>query len=331
MARPLGEYINVRERKFKQNYLLHAALFLITFITTTISGMVWITGYFGPYELSNLAKGLPYSIAILFFLASHEFGHFFASKYHKVKATLPYFIPLPPLPGFFHFGTMGAVIKTKSRIQDNKAMFDIGAAGPIAGFIACLIILVYGFTHLPGTEYILSIHPDYFDPSYGKTGLSLRFGDTILFAVLRELLTEPGQFVPPMTEIYHYPYLCVGWFGLLVTSLNMIPVGQLDGGHIVYSMFGDAVHSKVAHIFVSLIGLLGFLGIISYMFDLNMIIGWTGWIFWGLILLFIIKIKHPPVLLWQNLDKRRMIYGWITLIILMLSFSPTPISITMNM
>jgi membrane-associated protease RseP (regulator of RpoE activity) len=134
-----------------------------------------------------------------------------------------------------------------------------------------------------------------------------------------------------MTEIYHYPYLCVGWFGLLVTSLNMIPVGQLDGGHIVYSMFGDAVHSKVAHIFVSLIGLLGFLGIISYMFDLNMIIGWTGWIFWGLILLFIIKIKHPPVLLWQNLDKRRMIYGWITLIILMLSFSPTPISITMNM
>lgn len=311
-------------KKHKENYPLHIGLFLITFVTTTIAGVEWTTGTMGPYEFEILAKGLPYSLSILFMLGVHEFGHYFAALYHKVKATLPYFIPFPPIPGFFHFGTLGAVIKTRTPVSNNKAMFDIGVAGPIAGFVACLILLVYGFLNLPGEEYILQIHPDYFTPEYGEGALSLEFGDTILFAALRELLTSPDQFVPPMSEIYHYPFLCVGWFGLFVTAMNMIPVGQLDGGHIVYSMFGEKIHEVIASI--SMLFLFGFgsLGLFSTLMDLENSIGWTGWLFWGFVLYFFIKVKHPPVQNFEKLSNGRMILGYVSLIVLLLSFSPMP-------
>lgn len=311
-------------KKQKENYPLHIGLFLITFVTTTIAGVEWTTGTMGPYEFEMLAKGLPYSLSILFMLGVHEFGHYFAALYHKVKATFPYFIPFPPIPGFFHFGTLGAVIKTRTPVKNNKAMFDIGIAGPLAGFVACLILLVYGFLNLPGEEYILQIHPDYFTPEYGEGALSLEFGDTILFAALRELLTSPDQFIPPMSEIYHYPFLCVGWFGLFVTAMNMIPVGQLDGGHIVYSMFGEKIHEVIASI--SMLFLFGFgsLGLFSSLMDLDNSIGWTGWLFWGFVLYFFIKVKHPPVQNFEKLSKGRMILGYVSLIVLLLSFSPMP-------
>lgn len=313
----------------KDNYLLHIGLVLITFITTTIAGVEWTTGTMGPYEFEVLAKGLPYSLSILFMLGTHEFGHYFAAKFHKIKASLPFFIPFPPIPGFFHFGTFGAVIKTKAPVKSNKSMFDIGVAGPIAGFISCLILLVYGFLNLPGEEYILQIHPDYFTPEYGEGALSLEFGDTILFAFLREALTSPGQFVPPMSEIYHYPFLCVGWFGLFVTAMNMIPVGQLDGGHIVYSMFGGKTHELIAS--VSMLFLFGFgaLGFVSSFLDFGYEIGWTGWFFWGFILFFFIKVKHPPVQDFEKLDPKRMALGYLSLLILLLSFSPTPFIVSL--
>ena len=303
-------------------------LFLITFITTVIAGTEWVTGTMGPFDLESLMIGLPYSISALFILATHEFGHYFAAKYHKVKATLPYFIPIPPIAGFFNFGTMGAVIKTKSEIPTNKAMFDIGVAGPIAGFIASLIVLIYGFTHLPSVEYILAIHPDYFSPEYGKEAISLQFGNNLLFMFLQNIFTTSSDFIPPMTEVYHYPYLMTGWFGLLITAMNMIPVGQLDGGHIVYSMFGTKIQETVASI--SLIGLviLGISGFVDVSFEMNFGFGWSGWIFWGLILFFLIKVKHPPVRYFSQLDPTRKILGYISLIILFISFAPTPFMIT---
>ena len=316
-------------KKHKQNYPLHIALFLITFVTTTIAGVEWTTGTMGPYEFEVLAKGLPFSLSILFMLGTHEFGHFFAAVYHKVKATLPFFIPFPPVPGFFNFGTFGAVIKTRSPVLNNKAMFDIGIAGPLAGFVACLILLVYGFLNLPGEEYILQIHPDYFTPEYGIGAVGLEFGDTILFALLRELLTSPGQFVPPMSEIYHYPYLCVGWFGLFVTAMNMIPVGQLDGGHIVYSMFGERVQETVASISMLILFALGALGFAETFLETHLGIGWTGWLFWGFVLYFLIKVKHPPVQTFEKLDSKRMILGYISLAVLVLSFSPTPFIVSL--
>lgn len=313
----------------RKSFLIHIALFVITFVTTIIAGMEWTTGKMGPYEFSDMVKGLPYAISILVILTFHEFGHYFAAVYHKVKATLPYYIPFPPLPGFFNFGTMGAVIKTKSVIPNNKAMFDIGVAGPIAGFVASTVVLIYGFTHLPSVDYILQIHPDYFSPEYGKDGIHLEFGSTFLFEILRSLFTNSKEFVPPMSEIYHYPYLCVGWFGLFITAMNLVPVGQLDGGHIIFSMFGPKIHEAIASI--SMLGLifLGMSGLLGSLLNYDLGFGWTGWLLWGFILYFFIKVKHPPVPYFEKLNTTRMILGYFAIIILVLSFSPSPFIITM--
>lgn len=314
----------ISNKKTAKDFILHGTLFVITFITTLIAGVEWTTGKMGPYSVQDLMTGLPYAASVLFILASHEFGHYFAAVYHKVKATLPYFIPFPPIAGFFNFGTMGAVIKTKSVVQNNKAMFDIGVAGPVAGFMACIVVLVYGFTHLPGVDYMLAIHPDYFSPDYGKGAINLEFGDTLLFALLRHLFTDPSQFIPPMSEIYHYPYLCVGWFGLFVTAMNLIPVGQLDGGHIIYSMLGAKKHEAIASVSMILLLILGLAGVLDSFLGVNLNFGWSGWLFWAFILYFFIKVKHPPVMHYEKLDAGRMILGSIAMIILVLSFSPMP-------
>ncbi len=318
-----------KKKEKKYSWLIHLGLFLLTFVTTLIAGMQWTTGRAGPYEFSNLTIALPYAIAILFVLSCHEFGHYFAARYHKVDTTLPYYIPFPPIPYFINFGTMGAVIKTKERVRNNKAMFDIGVAGPIAGFIASVAVLIYGFTHLPGVEYILKIHPDFFSPDFGKDALNLRFGDTLLFAFLREVFVKPGQFMPPMSEVYHYPYLCVGWFGLFVTAMNMLPVGQLDGGHVIYSMFGQKIHEHWAGITMLLLAFLGFEGIFENLLNIDLGIGWSGWLFWGAILYFVIKIKHPPVDYFEPLGKGRMAVGYFAIFILIVSFSPAPLVLSM--
>lgn len=313
------------KRKRIKSYLLHIGLFIVTFVTTTLAGVEWTTGKLPPYEFSELAKGLPYSISILLIITFHEFGHYFAAKLHRVRATLPFYIPFPPIPYFINFGTMGAVIKTKSPIYSKKAMFDIGIAGPLSGFVICLAILIYGFTHVPSINYLLNIHPDYFSPDYGKDGMKLVFGDSLLFSFLRYVFVNPNNFFPPMSEIYHYPYLVAGWFGLLVTAMNMIPVGQLDGGHILYTMFGSKTHYTVASISTVALLLFGFGGLLDAFLELNIGIGWSGWLFWAFILYFIIKLKHPPVPDVFPLDKKRMFLGYLSFFIFVISFSPAPI------
>ena len=324
---------NNRQRKArkKNNYLLHAGLFLITFVTTTIAGAEWIRGSLvDSYEFSYLLNGLPYAVSIMFIISCHEFGHYFAARYHKVNATLPYYIPFPSIAGFLNFGTMGAVIKTKSPIQTKKTMFDIGVAGPLAGFVACLIVLIYGFTHVPGIDYLLKIHPDFFSPDYGKNAIDLTFGDTLLFSFFKLIFVKQGHFFPPMSEIYHYPYLCVGWFGLLITAMNMIPVGQLDGGHIAYTMFGEKDHYKIAVISFVFLFVSGVTGLIDNLMGLDLNIGWSGWLFWALILYFIIKIKHPPIPDDSKLDPFRMFLGYVSIFIFIISFSPTPFIVTIG-
>lgn len=313
----------------KYSGLVHLSLVIITFVTTTLAGMEWISGKVGPFEINELAIAFPYSISVIFILGIHELGHYFAARYHKVKATLPFFIPFPPLTGFLNFGTMGAVIKTKSPVYSNKIMFDIGVAGPAAGFIACLGVLIYGFWTLPGTDYILSIHPDFFTPKYGVDDFSLQFGDSLLFMFLREIFSGSDKFIPPMTEIYHYPYLCAGWFGLFITSMNLIPVGQLDGGHIIFGMFGIKKHEIVANISWYILVIMGVFGGIDLLIDNNFGFGWLGWLFWALILRFIIKIKHPPVTWFENLDLKRKLLGAFSIIILIVSFSPNPFIFTL--
>ncbi len=302
--------------------LKHFALFLATFFTTTVAGVAWLN--IDPFDLTNFSHGLPYSLSILFILTCHEFGHYFAAQYHGVRATLPFYIPMPSLPGFLNFGTFGAVIKTQSPIPSKKVLFDIGVAGPIAGFIATIGILIYGFTHLPGKEFILQIHPEYFTQE--QQGIGLGFGTSLLYDFLALLLADGTRvFIPPMTEMYHYPYLCTGWFGLFVTAMNMIPVGQLDGGHISYAMFGEK-HRSVSHAAFGALLLMGAAGFLP-MAGIETSFGWSGWIFWSLILLFFIKLYHPPVEDETELDPNRRMIGWIAFGILLLSFSPTPFTL----
>lgn len=301
---------------------LHLGLFIATFFTTTVAGVAWLN--IDPFDLRNFTAGLPYSLSILFILTCHEFGHYFAARYHGVKATLPFYIPMPSLPVFLNFGTFGAVIKTQSLIPSKKVMFDIGVAGPIAGFVATVGILIYGFTNLPGKEFMLQIHPDYFTKP--EQGVGLAFGSSLLFDFFA--LTIPNGanvFIPPMTEVYHYPFLCTGWFGLFVTAMNLIPVGQLDGGHLSYAMFGEKhrMVSNVAFGIIFVIGAFGFLPLIG----IETSYGWSGWIFWTLILLFIIKLYHPPVEDESDLDPNRKLIGWLTFGILIVSFIPSPFSI----
>jgi membrane-associated protease RseP (regulator of RpoE activity) len=304
-------------RKSK-GYVINIVLFVLTFITTVIAGMEWV----GKIDLEDFAVGLPYAFAILFVLACHEFGHYFASRHHNVKATLPYFIPCPPIPFFLNFGTFGAVIRTKSPVPSRKAMFDIGVAGPIAGFVASLLLLVFGLTHLPPKEYLYTIHPEYLTGEKVQ-GIDLIFGDTLFYRFLAMILTNPRtDFVPPMNEIYHYPFLCVGWFGLFVTAMNMMPIGQLDGGHIIYAMFGryHRIIARVSFGFLLLLGLLGFVPMVG----MQTPIGWTGWLFWAAITLFVIKLDHPPIADPEPLDEKREFIGWVSLLLLLLSFSPSP-------
>ena len=310
------------EKEEKTKILIPLLLFVLTFITTTIAGVEWRGIPTNGYEIHDLLRGLPYSCSIMFFLGVHEFGHYFASRYHQVKTSLPYFIPFIFID--VNFGTLGAVIRTRTQIPSKKALFDIGASGPIAGFFAALGILIYGLTHLPGKEYLMAIHPDYGTAEYGKNAISLIFGDTLIFSFLKSVLTSPADFVPPMGEIYHYPYLCVGWFALFVTSMNLIPVGQLDGGHIFYALFGEKKHYHVASISMIILIVLGFLGILRTFVWTWIPIGFPGWLVWSIILYFVIKIKHPPVYDYVELDPVRNYLGYFAMFIFIICFSPTP-------
>ena len=302
---------------------------MLTAITTTIAGALWIVPVVGGLEVSQIPEGIPYSVSILAILGFHEFGHFFAAKFHRVKATLPYFIPFPTLAGMLNFGTMGAVIRTRSPIYNRKALFDIGIAGPIAGFVVSLVVLIYGFQTLPGKEFILAIHPDYFNSVSSSGGLSLEFGENLLFVILRHFFAvSPDGFIPPMSEIYHYPYLCAGWFGLFVTALNLLPVGQLDGGHIFYGMFGEKVQEIVAWIIMFLLLVAGGTGVINQFYDTGISYGWTGWFLWALLLYFVVKVKHPPVMDNEPIGFTRMVVGYFGILIFILSFIPTPFFIT---
>jgi membrane-associated protease RseP (regulator of RpoE activity) len=258
-------------------------------------------------------------------LASHEFGHYIAARIHQVQSTLPFFIPFPSFLGVFPFGTLGAVIRLRSAIPSRKVIFDIGAAGPLAGFVVSVIILAVGFITLPSKTYLYTIHPEYAQMSSIPTE-GLTFGRTLLFSAMSVLFAPPGAFVPPMNEIYHYPFLCVGWFGMFVTAMNLIPVGQLDGGHISYAMFGNVYHriAQVSLVVLVIFGSLGFLPLFGIPFEH----GWTGWLFWAIMLIAFmraLKLNRPPVEDDTPLDGTRLTIGWICVLVFFVSFSITPI------
>ncbi|HMQ68574.1 MAG TPA: site-2 protease family protein [Ignavibacteria bacterium] len=312
---------DIPEKENRYGFLINILLFLFTFFSTTIAGVFWANK--DPYQLNNFSYGLTYSFLILLVISTHEFGHYFAAKYHKVPVTLPYYIPFPFL--FLNpFGTMGAVIRMKARYYSRKALLDIGAAGPIAGWVTSVIILIIGFTNLPSIDYLYNLHPDYRTSGIPLTGFT--FGYNILFWTFEKIFaSSPNVFMPPMNEFYHYPFLCVGWFGLLITSLNMLPVGQLDGGHISYAMFGNK-HKFVAYVVFALLIIFGLLGLLP-LIGINNNIGSLNWLVWAILIFFVIKIRHPQTYSETEapLGPGRMLTGWFTYFIFIVSFCPVPV------
>ncbi|MEI8033208.1 MAG: site-2 protease family protein [Chlorobiaceae bacterium] len=323
-----------------RNYPLHAALFLVTVFTTLWAGAFW-GGH--PVTLSrafpfvgNLGTGVAYSFALLSFLSVHEFGHYFAALHHRVRATLPYYIPVPPLPFFLSIGTMGAVIRIRERITNTSALFDIGMTGPVSGFLVCVAILVYGFTHLPPADFIYTIHPEYLAKGFVQAppGETLLLGKNLLWITMERAIAPKN--LPPMTEMYHYPFLFAGWLGSIVTALNLLPVGQLDGGHIIYAMFGRKGHTKAARgfvLFITLLAMPAFLQMAAAMLHLESAVvipqlllrwSWPGWLLWAFILSRVIGLHHPPTLLDHPLSAPRKVSGWIAITIFLLTFTPVP-------
>ena len=364
---------------------------MITFITTTIAGSQWSynTNFFSPaYGWTDFSNGLAFSIPLLLILTVHEFGHYFMAMFHKVKASLPYYIPIPPIPYLpFNIGTMGAVIRLRSRPESNVQNFDIGLAGPLAGFIVALFVLIYGFRTLPPPEYIFSHHPEYeqfgldypdhvYTPEYlaEHRGTNVIIGTNLLFWIFEKTFADPAR-VPDPHEFYHYPVLFAAYIALFITCLNLLPIGQLDGGHILYGLVGFNTHRRIALLFfVALVFYAGLglpyinphlppkelvIGGGSYllflflsfrslrlsgtgtlaaalsMFAVQFLLmdlvpgieGYQGWLLFAFILGRFIGIEHPRSEIEVPLDPKRVLLGWIALIIFILCFSPAPIQI----
>src|SRR5690606_37013269 len=229
----------------KQEYFRHGLLFVVTFVATTFAGGEWLYGRSilsteKPLTWEYFLLSMQYSIPFVGFLLVHELGHLFTSIHHKIRSTLPYFIPgwlgsLAP-----SIGTFGAVIQIKGLIGSRKKFFDIGVAGPLAGFLVAFCILWYGFANLPEAGYIYQIHPEYADPNYqvpDEAGvIDTRLGYNLLFFAMETIIADSSR-MPNMSEVIHYPFLFAGYLALFFTALNMLPIGQLDGGHVIFGLF----------------------------------------------------------------------------------------------
>lgn len=263
----------------RRQYGLHLLLFCITLITTTIAGAEWRFGklfflgqngidWTGTLSWNEFATGLYFSLPFLGVLTVHEFGHYFTARYYRIAVTLPYYIPLW-LGITSSIGTMGAFIRIKEQIFSRRQFFDIGVAGPLAGFAVAIPLLFYAFTRLPQPDYIFSIHPEYkqfgldyvqyvYQDGFGNFSL----GKNLLFILFEKYVADPAL-VPNSYEVIHYPFVFAGYLALFFTALNLLPIGQLDGGHILYGLIGYKRFNRLSPIFFAFFILYAGLGVIS--------------------------------------------------------------------
>jgi membrane-associated protease RseP (regulator of RpoE activity) len=284
--------VGTQREKAHAKLWLHALLFLLTLITTTIAGAMQSGADFlsDPWQIFS---GLPFSVTLLAILLVHEMGHYVTARHHGVRATLPYFIPAPPIP--FIIGTFGAFIKMDSP-RDRRSLFDVGAAGPLAGVALAIPAVVVG------------LHLSTISPLSGNGGLAL--GSSLLLNFLTRLILGVS---PDDATIIMHPIGVAGWVGLFVTAMNLLPVGQLDGGHVAYALFGQR------YIWFSRLSLAAIL-------SLGILRLWDGWLIWALLLL-LLGIRHPsPSDPDTPLDLKRKVIGWLTLAILAITFIPVPFS-----
>jgi len=240
---------------------------------------------------SRFLFGWPFSLSLLSILLIHEFGHYIACRFHGIRSTLPLVLPAPTLSG-----TAGAVIQIRSRIHSRNALMDVGVYGPVAGYIASLVVVVIGL--LLSTSAPADRAPSLIE--FGQP-LSLKLAQSILQTL------HPG--LPSFESATRHPMLIAGWIGLFITALNLIPGGQLDGGHILYALWPKA-HRKLRYAIPAVLLTLG-------------IFCWLGWILWGLLLL-IPAMRHPRVPEEPGLDTKRVVLGIIALLIFALTFSAAP-------
>ncbi len=301
---------------------VHGALFGLTVFTTLMAGallrgfdplnatmvrggMIWLPL---PTTIvwSELALGIPFAATLLGILLAHEMGHYVAARIHRIRCSLPYFIPFPAY--FSIVGTLGAFIRLRGPIVRRSILFDVGSAGPFASCLVSIPAVVVGLA-LSGSA---PTAPDTLTPYVIQfAGEPIWLGDGLLFRALA-LLVRPEM--SGETIVLH-PIAFAGWLGLFVTALNLLPFGQLDGGHVLYSMYGPRqVRAGVAFLVALLpLGLL-----------------WWGWWFWGLaaVVLSRGRLRHPPVLQEQvALDPLRRGLGWLAIIIFFVTFAPVPLDL----
>jgi len=288
---------------------VHIGLLVLTIVTTTLAGAsqyyFFTLGFNGARNaaapdltsLSYYLRGLWYSTTVLAILGCHEMGHYFACRYYRVDVTPPFFLPSPPiLP--LATGTFGAFIRIRQRIPSRVALFDIGLAGPLAGFLVAVPVLFLGMA-LSVTEHLPS---DFQGVELGEP-LLFRFAEWAIFGTL-----------PQGTEINIHPMVFAAWFGMLATALNLFPAGQLDGGHVAYAVLGRRSTQ------LTLLTVIAAVGLTVYS---------TGWLVWTVLLLLMIVFigpEHPPTLDDEvPLGRGRMILAIVGIVMLILCFTPAPL------
>lgn len=298
---------------------LHVALFLATVATTLWAG----------FELSPLAAraptvpnvirgGLPFAASLVAILFSHEMGHYLVARRHGVLATLPYFIPVP-----FGAGTLGAVIRMRSAIPSRRATLDIAAAGPLAGLAVALPLLLWGLAHSEVKEVAhasaaaalaspLALVRALWEgqPLLAGTDGTQFFGDSVLTLAAR--FAVHGQLAPG-TDVVLHPVAFAAWLGLLVTALNLVPLGQLDGGHVLYALAGRRG------------ALVGSRIVSAGLFAAGLLLSWN-WLVWWLLTRLLIGVRHPPALVEEPLDPARRAVAVLSLVLFALTFVPVPVS-----
>jgi len=286
-AFPIGEVT------VKTNLPLHIGLFLATVLTTLFAGALF-NGVNPLTDPGRLLYGIPFAFTLLAILGTHEFGHYFTARYHGTAVTLPYFIPAPPP---FLAGTLGALIRMKSPVKNRNALFDIAVAGPLAGLVVAIPALIWGLA--------LSRQVRVRDQVHG-----LLFGDSLLVKAISYLVLGP---LPDHVDILIHPIGLAGWFGLFVTALNLIPAGQLDGGHIAYALFGRR-HRQVSIATVLALLALGF-------FSVN-------WLVWAALILFLMGLQHsPPLDDITPISPGRRVLGYFALLLLISLIPPNPLQL----
>lgn len=271
---------------------IHIALFAATFFSAAAAS-AFNQGVDLLRDFASIRIGIPYAVTLMSILVAHELGHYALARAHRVDATLPYFIPAPP---FFFIGTFGAFIRMRDVPRDRRALFDIGAAGPWMGFLVAVPAMVYGLL-------LSDVIPT---PETEMSGLF--FGDSMLMRALQWWIL--GVDTSQATVNLH-PIALAGWVGFLVTALNLLPVGQLDGGHVVYALFGEVWHRWISRGAIVALLILG-------------IGGWPGWILW-VALLTLIGFKHPRTEDTQRpLNRVRIVLAALTVVMFALVFMPEP-------